>query len=243
MSVDVLAIGAHPDDVEVGIAGIVRKLVQRGHDVGILDLTQGEMGSRGSVEERRAEAEASRRILGVARRENVGLPDSALADTPEQRRAVIPFIRAFRPRLILCPMRNDRHPDHEAAHALAQSANHYAGLKKLTTDPPTDPWRAPRIYFYSVYRETEPPQLIVDITDQFEDKLAALRAFASQFHNPEYQGPDTHISTPAFWESIRNRAAYWGSRMDSPRNPAYGETLYSDGPIPVDAIPGLENTL
>ncbi|MCP4643266.1 MAG: bacillithiol biosynthesis deacetylase BshB1 [bacterium] len=241
MTVDVLAIGAHPDDVEIGVGGLVRKLVQQGKTVGILDLTQGEMGSRGSMEERRSEAQQAARVLGVARRENVCLPDGGLCDCTEQQRAIIPFIRSFRPRVLLAPMRDDRHPDHEAAHFLVRDANYFAGLAKLSTDQ--EPWRAPRVYFYAVYRETEMPHLLVDVTDQFADKLEALRAYESQFHNPGYPGAKTYVASEEFWESIKTRAAYWGTRMGrQPREgqkTLYGEGLFKDGPIPIDTLPGL----
>ena len=240
-TVDVLAIGAHPDDVEIGIGGTVRKLVLQGRRVGILDLSQGEMASRGSVEERRAEAQRAAEVLGVVRRENAGLPDGGIANTTAQQRAVIRIIRSFRPRVILAPMRDDRHPDHEAAHHLVRAANYFAGLVRLhsanqNSGPESEPWRAPHMYFYAVHKEMAIPQLIVDVSGQFEDKLAALRAFGSQFHNPEYRGVETYVSSAGFWESIQQRAVYWGSRIGV----AYGEALFSDGPIAVSTLPGIE---
>lgn len=250
-TVDVLAIGAHPDDVEIGIGGTVRKLVLQGRRVGILDLSQGELASRGSVEERRAEAQRAAEILGVLRRQNAGLPDGGITNTTAQQHALIPFIRSFRPRVILAPMRDDRHPDHEAAHHLVRAADYFAGLVRLhsanqdsanqdsgnqNSGPESEPWRAPHMYFYAVHKEMAIPQLIVDVSGQFEDKLAALRAFRSQFHNPEYGGVETYVSSAGFWESIQQRAAYWGSRIGV----AYGETLFSDGPIAVSTLPGIE---
>ncbi len=254
MTLDLLAIGAHPDDVEVGIGGLVRKLVDQGHRVGILDLTQGEMGSRGTVEERRAEAQRAAEVLGVVCRENALLPDGALANTAEQQRKVIPFIRMYRPRIILAPMRGDLHPDHEAAHFLVRDASHFAGLAKLDAESEWEPWRAQRVYFYAVYRELDTPTLIVDVTGQFEAKQEALRAYRSQFHNPEYDGPQTYIASEQFWESMRTRAAYWGTRLvsmhganqgtagDSGGHTLYGECLFSEIPIPVSVLPGLEDS-
>lgn len=252
MTLDVLAIGAHPDDVEVGIGGVVRKLVEQGHQVGILDLTQGELGSRGTVEERRTEAQQAAEILGAVCRENAQLPDGSLANTTEQQRKVIPFIRMYRPRVILAPMRGDLHPDHDAAHFLVRDANHFAGLTKLDADSGLEPWRAERVYFYGVYRELEMPTLVVEVSAEFEVKLEALRAFRSQFHNPEYDGPKTYIASEQFWESMKTRAAYWGTRLtsmyganQSPESDAgvqtrYGECLFSEIPVAVSVLPGLE---
>ncbi len=244
MTVDILAIGAHPDDVEIGIGGLVRKLVDQGYRVGILDLTQGELGTRGSAEERRAEAARAAEILGVAVRENAELPDGGVADSPDQRLTVIPHLRALRPQTILAPMRLDQHPDHDAAHYLVRNANHLAGLAKMMPETAQAPWRAPRMLYYSVYLEPAIPDLIADVTSQFDAKLEALRAFRSQFHNPDYDGEQTWVSTEAFWDTIRTRAQYWGSRLGVPgadqQGPAYAECLFHDGPIPVQTLPGLE---
>jgi len=252
LSVDVLAVGAHPDDVEVGIGGLVRKLADQGRSIAILDLTRGEMGSRGSVKERREEAREAARVLGAACRENARLPDGALSNTAEQQRAIIPFIRRFQPDVILAPMRGDLHPDHEAAHYLLRDANHFAGLAKLDPESEWGPWRAPRVYFYSVYREPAMPALIVDVTKQFGAKMDALRAYRSQFHNPDYDGPQTYIASEQFWEGMRARAAYWGTRLVSihganqhtadrvDEGVLCGECLFSDVPVTVEALPGLE---
>ena len=236
MTVDVLAVGAHPDDVELGIGGLIHKVTQLGHRVGILDLTRGEMSSRGTAEERADEAAQAARILGVAQRENAGLPDGAVENTPECRLRVIPFVRAFRPRILLATMNRDRHPDHRAAHELMRDAAYFSGLARIETGQ--EPYRPRRIYYYHPYYEDEPPPLIVDISDHFEAKLEALRAHASQFHNPNYEGQPTYISSASFWETIRTRAAYWGSRV----NVAYGEPLYVDGPVGIDFPPGLDKT-
>ncbi|NIA14578.1 MAG: bacillithiol biosynthesis deacetylase BshB1 [Nitrospiraceae bacterium] len=233
--VEVLAVGAHPDDVELGIGGLIHKLTQSGHSVGMLDLTRGEMSTRGTVEEREAEGREAARILGVACRENAGLPDGDLANTPEQRLAVIPFIRAFRPRILIATMSGDRHPDHHAAHFLTRNAAYFSGLKRIDTGQET--YRPPITYYYHPYYEdTSPQSMIVDISDHLEVKLEALRAHASQFHNPGYGGPKTLISSKRFWDTIETRAAYWGNRVGV----AYGEVLCSDGPIGVSSLPGLD---
>ena len=235
MQVDVLCVGAHPDDVEVGIGGLVRKMTAAGHAVGILDLTRGEMGSRGMVEERRAEASEAARILGVSCRENAGLPDGALANTAEQQHVLVPILRSFRAKVLILPHLNDRHPDHASAQALVRDANYFAGLAKIAGG---EPHRASHLYYYRVYGDPESPSMIVDVSDTFEAKIEALRAHRTQFFNPTYTGEPTYVSSEAFWESIRNRAAYWGSRIGV----TYGETLYALEPIPVTFPPGLEGS-
>lgn len=233
-AVDVLAIGAHPDDVELGIGGTLHKLAQRGLSIAIVDLTRGEMSSRGTVDERALEAAAGARELGVAHRENAGLPDGAVANTTEYQRVVIPFIRKYRPRVLFATMTGDRHPDHHAAHHLVRDAAYFSGLAKIETGH--EPFRPGRAYYFHPYYEVNPPQLIVDVSEHFEAKLASLRAHASQFFNPAYQGRTTHISSAEFWHSIETRAAHWGAKIGA----RYGEALYTEGPAGVDVPPGLE---
>jgi bacillithiol biosynthesis deacetylase BshB1 len=233
----VLAVGAHPDDVELGVGGTLHNLAQRGFAVGILDLTRGEMSTRGTVEERAVEAANAAQLLGAARRENAGIPDAAVANTNQLQLAVIPFIRAFRPKTLIVPMRDDRHPDHAAAYHLMRDAAFFAGLAKIETGH--DPFRPQFIYYYHPYYESPAtPQLVVDITGSFDAKLAAIRAHTTQFYNPGKPGPQTYISTQSFWEGIRIRAVYWGSRIGV----GYGEPLYFDGPIGVAVPPSLGET-
>ncbi len=233
LCVDVLAVGAHPDDVELGVGGLLHKLTRLGYRVGILDLTRGEMGTRGSVEERAAEGQNAARLLGAVRRENAGLPDAALANTHEFQLRTIPFIRSFRPRMLLATKDRDRHPDHCAAHHLVRDSAYLAGLARIDTGQ--EPHRPPVTYYYHPYLEDGAPALIVDISEDFDAKLDALRAHASQFFNPSYGAASTYISSETFWESIRTRAAYWGSHIGV----RYGEALYAEGAIGVDLPPGL----
>lgn len=234
MSVDVLAIGAHPDDVDIGIGGTLLRLIDQGHSMAILDLTRGEAGSRGTVEERLQEARDAATALGVTTRENAMLPDGGLTNSPEQRDPIIRCIRALRPKIILSHLENDRHPDHRAAHELVRDANFYAGVASIKTN--TEPYRAPQRFGYRPYFEDDtPPQYIVDISDYFEEKIRVLKSFRSQLYNPEYKGPDTLVASQEFWESIRTRAAYWGHRAQV----AYGEPLFSDVPLVLNDLPGL----
>ena len=234
MNVDVLAIGAHPDDVELGVGGIIAKMTRQGFRVAILDLTQGELGTRGTAQERAGEAGEAARLLGVAVRQNAGLRDGFLQNDETQRSIVVRFVREFRPRLLLAPMSPDRHPDHAAAHELVRDANYLAGLKKLEAGG--EPYRAPVAYFYHPYEGPgNAAALVVDVSDTFDEKLAALRAYASQFHNPNYQADATWIASREFWDSIAARARVWGARIGV----QYGEPLYSLGPVGVGLPPGL----
>lgn len=234
-TVDVLAIGAHPDDVEIGCGGLLAKLSRAGKRVAMVDLTAGEMGTRGTVEERRREAANAAAILGLQERVCAGLPDGGVANTPGQQRAVIPLIRRFRPKVLLTLMDRDRHPDHTATHTLVREANFLAGLARLDTGQA--PHRTPAVYYFHPYTDfTGTPDFLVDVTGDFETKLAALREHRSQFHNPnENGGAETWISSPEFWEGISVRARYWGARAGV----QYAEPFFSDGPLKLDTLPEL----
>lgn len=233
-TVDVLAIGAHPDDVELACGGLLINLVHQGKRVAVLDLTRGEMGSRGDAEQRAKEAEASAQIMGIHIREDAELPDSRLANTSAQQRIIIPYIRKYRPAIICALMAPDRHPDHAAAHALSRDANYYSGLSRIETGQ--EPYRTPRIYYFYPYAELAgAPPCIVDVSEVFETKMKALQAYESQFHNPHYPGPATQISSEEFWEGIKTRARYWGGRIGV----EFGEPLYTDTPLCLTTLPGL----
>jgi len=235
MNVDVLAIGAHPDDVDLGVGGTLLLLAAQGFSTAILDLSQGEAASRGTPEERVREADRSARVLQVRERYNAELPDGDIENSPDQRLRVIPFIRALRPAVILSHHGTDRHPDHGAAHALVRDANFFAGVASIETDE--DPYRAPNIFHFHPYQDDEdPPAMVVDVSDHFERKLRALKSFKSQLFNPGYRGTETYVSSPEFWDNIMTRAAYWGSRVGV----AYGEPLFAPGPLLLNYLPGLE---
>ena len=235
--VDVLAVGAHPDDVEIGCGGLLARLVRDGHSVALADLTAGETGTRGTVEERRVEAANAARVLGVCARVCAGLPDGGVANTPEQQRAVIQIVRRFRPKVLVTLMDRDRHPDHSATHVLVREANFLAGLARIETGQPAH--RTPSIYYFHPYTDfTGTPDFLVDVTDTFDTKLAALAEHKSQFHNPDHPGEQTYISSPEFWEGITVRARYWGGRMGV----RYAEPFFCEGPLLVDTLPGLKGT-
>lgn len=241
MSLDVLAFAAHPDDVELCAGGTMCLLADQGYKMGIVDLTRGELGSRGTPEGRLKEAEEAAHILGVSARENLGLPDGNIENTEASRRAVIRMIRKYRPRIILANPPDDRHPDHGAASRLVSKAAFYSGLRKIVTtdietDEPQEPFRTRHVLYYMQAVEFE-PTFVVDVTPVWEQRMEAIRAFKSQFHNPDYTAsegePDTFISTPAFLEFIEARARAYGYRAGF----TYGEPLfYHHGPVPISDL-------
>lgn len=233
-TVDVLAIGAHPDDADLGVGGTLLTLARRGYRTGILDLSEGELGSRGTPGERVDEGNEAATRLDLSVRCGARLPDGALQNDDHQRRAVIRIVRQLRPKVLLIHQPADRHPDHVAAGRLSRDANFFAGVTTIETG--TEAYRAPSVLGYRPYYDDDlEPDLIMDVSEVFEEKLEALRAFKSQFFNPDYEGPETLISSQDFWEFITTRAAYWGHRAGV----AYGEPLFTTGPIATDTLPGL----
>lgn len=232
---DVLALAAHPDDVELCAGGTMCLLALQGYTTGIVDFTRGELGTRGTPEGRLKEAEAAARILGLAVRRNLGLPDGHLSNTPEAREELIRLVRRYRPHVVLVNAPVCRHPDHEAAARLATDALFYGGLAKLETaeddGTPQAPWRPHHVLHYMQSVPFE-PTLVVDVSAVWDRRIAALRAFESQFHNPEYAGdePETFISNPAFSAWVEAQARTYGYRIGA----TYGEPfLYRHGPVGV----------
>ncbi len=237
MQLDVLAFAAHPDDVELSAGGTMCLLARQGYATAVVDLSEGELGTRGSADQRRQEARAASEVLGLTARTNLGLPDGDLANTKANQLKLIQTIRAFRPPIVLLNAPRDRHPDHGDAAALTLSALFYAGLTKVTTvdadGTPQEPWRPDHTLHYMQTTPFE-PSLVVDVTDVWEERISALRSFKSQFYNPEYEpGPDeeeTFISNPSFFEWVEARARTYGHMIGV----RYGEPfLYHQGPIPV----------
>lgn len=223
----VLAIGAHPDDVEIGMGGTIAALVEQGHSVTVLDLTNGEPTPMGSPERRKAESEAAARILGVRRRITLPLPNRYLADTVENRIAVAEVIREVRPEILFIPYWVDAHPDHLAAERLAEAARFYAKLTK--TEMRGDPHYPARIFhfFCTHYRLHVEPAFVLDISDQIERKMEAIACYASQFS--EERGNAGAL------DGIRAIAQYWGTRIRRP----FGEPFASKEPIGLRALGDL----
>ena len=236
-TVEILAVGAHPDDVELGCGGTLALLARKGRSVGILDLTRGEAGTRGTPETRAAEAAESARILGARFRDGLDLGDGNLRTDRAAELEVVDVIRRRRPRLVFAPLPNDRHPDHVRAGRLVTDAAFYAGLRALETGrPPHRPQQV--VYFPSTFLAE--PTFLVDVTELLETKLAAVRAFRSQFFDPASREPATFISSPEFLEGVTARARSFGRLANvgaaegfvSPRPPLLGD--------PVAAFDGFE---
>jgi N-acetylglucosamine malate deacetylase 1 len=209
---DVLAVFAHPDDAELLCGGALAAGVDQGERVGILDLTRGESGSRGSPEIRAREAAAAAEILGVELRRNVGLPDGCLEDSHEARRIVAGHLRALRPRVVVTHWREGRHPDHRAASALVAAAVFLAGLRKL--DAEGEPFRPTKLVFATAFREdAPPPSLVVDVSAVVERKMAALACYRSQFEGNAGAGEVYPAGDRPLFEQIRAHLAVEGGRI------------------------------
>lgn len=205
---DVLAFGAHPDDVELGCGGTLYKLAQQGYSTGIIDITEGEMGTRGTVEERNRESAEAAGILQAKVRLNLKIPDAHIAQSEENRLKVIEVIRRFRPALIFAPYPSDRHPDHIHTSQLVTEAAFYAGVKKIgPASPPA--YRPKRVIYYPMTYEFT-PSFVVDISEQFSTKIEAIRAYRSQFYNPEYDAEETFIASKDYMEALDFRARHFG---------------------------------
>ena len=214
MKLDVLMLAAHPDDAELGCAGTLLRHVAAGRRVGVVDLTRGELGTRGSADLRDEEAQAAARLLDLAVRENLQMRDGFFANDEVHQRRVIEVIRRFQPDLVLTNPNIDHHPDHGRAADLVHDAAFLAGLPKVETEwngLSQAPWR-PRLLLQSLHHAYVRPHVVVDITPHWAQKRAALAAFKSQFYHPDYAEPaHTYISTPAFWLALEARARELGS--------------------------------
>lgn len=235
---DVLATAAHPDDVELCCSGTICTLTDRGYDVGVVDFTRGELGTRGTPEARAEEAANAAEIMGLAARENLEIPDGQIENSPENRRKVIRRLRKHRPRVLLINADHCRHPDHCDAAELASDAAYYAGLRKIETRDRDgrlqEPWRPDHVLHYMQAIEFE-PTFVVDVSDVWDRRMEALRAYRSQFFHPEYDSdePETFISNPEFMEWIEARARTLGYWIGA----EYGEALkYRHPPVGVDDL-------
>jgi len=208
MKLDIVAFGAHPDDAELGCGGVIAKEIYFGKKVGIIDLTQGELGTRGSVEKRFLEATKSAQILGVSLRENLKFRDGFFVNDEKHQLEVIKIIRKYRPEIVICNAIDDRHIDHAKGSKLVSDACFLSGLKMIETIVNGENQQAYRpkvVYHYTQWKNTE-PDFVVDISDFMEKKLQAVFAYESQFFKQNSQEPITPIATKNFQESIEYRA-------------------------------------
>jgi bacillithiol biosynthesis deacetylase BshB1 len=211
MKLDILAFGSHPDDVELTCSGTLALHASMGKSIGVIDLTQGELGTRGNVQIRKEEAYNSAKILNLQVRENLLMEDGFFEHSKSNILSVATCIRKYQPDIVLANSINDRHPDHGRAAKLVQESCFYSGLKKIELHDGATlaPWRPKAVYHYiqSYYIK---PDFIVDISDFWDTKIKSIKAFKSQFYDPESKEPETFISKPGFLEFLESRDRMWG---------------------------------
>ncbi|HET7453475.1 MAG TPA: bacillithiol biosynthesis deacetylase BshB1 [Thermoanaerobaculia bacterium] len=228
-TVDVLAVSAHPDDVEMSCGGTLARVRASGRTFGILDLTGGEMGTRGTPRTRAEEAQRAAEILGASFRRSLDLGDGGLRTGRPEELLVIDEIRRARPRIVVAPFPEDRHPDHARAGALVRDAAFYAGLRKIETAHPAH--RPQQVLFFSTLYEHR-PDFVVDVSATHEIKMRAIRAFASQFHDPASKEPATMLSSESFLGFLEGRARNAGASIGV----AFGEAFRSMRPPRIDDV-------
>ncbi|HEX7020093.1 MAG TPA: bacillithiol biosynthesis deacetylase BshB1 [Gemmatimonadaceae bacterium] len=232
--IDLLAVGAHRDDVELTCGGTLIKAARRGQKTAILDLTQGETGTRGSAETRATEASRAAEVLGVDARENLSLPDAGIVNDPATREQVARAIRRFRPTVVIAPALEGRHPDHRVTAQLVRDACFVAGLAKVATDVPR--FRPRKVVHCLTYRQDfVRPTFVVDITDEFEQKLQAVRCYESQFGGATQAG-EVYPNGEPLEDVIRHYAAYYGTLIRR----QYGEPFFTTEMMRVDDMAALE---
>lgn len=212
MKLDILAFGVHPDDVELGCSGTLLKHMAQGYKVGIIDLTQGELGTRGTVQTRAQEVKESSKILGISVRENLGFADGFFVNDKEHQLEVVKMIRKYQPKVVFANAKYDRHPDHGRSAELVRDACFLAGLPKVATKLKGEKQVAfrPKSVFHYIQAIHAEPDFVVDITPYFEQKVKAIRAFKTQFYDPKSKEPATFISSPEFLEFVKARAIHFG---------------------------------
>jgi bacillithiol biosynthesis deacetylase BshB1 len=212
---DILAFGAHPDDVELGCAGTLLGAIAEGKKVGVIDLTKGELGTRGTISQRLSESQLASEVLGLSIRENLGMADGFFINNKEHQLIVIETIRRFQPSIIFCNAPEDRHPDHGRAASLIEEAAFLSGLEKIKTSHEgiaQEAWRPTQVFHYIQSRSLT-PNFVVDISKHIEKKMESIMAYQSQFYNPNSNEPDTFISSAAFLEFVKGRAKELGQQI------------------------------
>jgi bacillithiol biosynthesis deacetylase BshB1 len=227
MKVDLLAFGPHPDDVELFSGGTVHRMNVLGYTTAIVDLTRGELGTRGTPTGRKREASAAAKILGVEVRENLGLPDGNIENNHDNRVRIAAVLRKYRPTIVLAPPPVARHPDHARASKLIGEASYMAGLAKVDTGQ--DRFTPRKVLHYYEHLFSSVPDMVVDITESFGEKMSAIRAYESQFYRPKQRGPQTYLSRKEYLEEVEARARFFGSLTGV----EYGEPFQIEAPIPV----------
>ncbi len=217
MKVDILAFGAHPDDIELGAGATIAKEVANGKKVAIIDLTKGELGTRGTEHTRKAEAEDAKNILGVTARENLGFADGFFTNDKQHQLEIIKIIRKYQPEIVLCNAIDDRHIDHGKASKLVSDACFLSGLIKIETEingQTQEKWRPKQVYHYIQWKNIE-PDFVVDVSDFIDIKMKSVLAYKTQFYDPNSEEPETPISSKNFTDSIIYRARDLGRLINA----------------------------
>ncbi len=212
---DILAFGAHPDDVELGCGGTLLGAIAEGKKVGVIDLTKGELGTRGTTSQRLKEAQLASEVMGLTIRENLGMADGFFLNDKEHQFAIIETIRRFKPSIIFCNAPEDRHPDHGRAASLVEEAAFLSGLSKIKTTHngvEQEAWRPTQVFHYIQSRSLT-PNFVVDISAQIDKKMESILAHSSQFYDPNSNEPETFISGTAFLEFVKGRAKELGQQI------------------------------
>lgn len=221
IKLDILAFAAHPDDTELSCAGTLACQIAMGHKVGVIDLTRGELGTRGTPEIRDQESKASAEILGLSVRDNLELEDGFFQNDKTCQLAVVRAIRTYRPELILANAIRDRHPDHGRGAQLVIDATFLSGLSKIEIEQDGKllaPWR-PRAVYHYIQSQFIQPHFVTDVSEHWDKKMEAIRAFNSQFYDPKSNEPETYISSPGFMKMIESRGQELGHSIGA----KYGE--------------------
>ena len=234
MKLDILAFGVHPDDVELGCSGTLLAALAEGKKAGIIDLTRGELGTRGTIETRKEEAAKAAAILGVQVRENLGMADGFFQNDETNQRKVIAAIRKYRPEIILANAFEDRHPDHGRSAKLVADAAFLSGLRKIETienGELQDIWKPSYVFHYIQDRFIQ-PSFVVDISGYMDQKMESVLAYSTQFFNPDLNEPQTYISSSQFLETVKARALMMGKRIGVP----YAEGFYTEKTVGVKSF-------
>jgi N-acetylglucosamine malate deacetylase 1 len=234
MKLDILVLAVHPDDAELGCSGTILKHIAEGKKVGIVDFTRGELGTRGTAEIRDREAADSAKILGLHARENLRFKDGFFKNDEAHQLEIIRMIRKYQPEIVLANALHDRHPDHGRAGDLANDACFLSGLSKISTQLDGNEQKAwrPGLMLQYIQDSYIRPDIIIDITPHIEAKIASIKAFRTQFFNPDEDGPETYISSPDFFESVIGRAREFGKSIGT----TYAEGFTSRKLLGVDSL-------
>ncbi len=239
MKLDVLIFAAHPDDAELSMGGTIAKLTLAKLKVGVVDLSKGELGTRGNEKTRAIEAKVAGKILKLTHRENLGFKDGSLKFNEKYLNVIVSQIRKFQPKIIFAPFKNDRHPDHVGTSQLVKEAMFFSGLPKFITkeNGKLQPAYRPQKLFYYMQTYEFNPTFIIDISETYKLKMETVLAYKTQFHNPKSKEPETFISQPKFLKYLEARARQFGFKI----NKEFGEAFYCEEEIEYDLVNSITN--